>query len=148
MNSRSGRLGQEEARTTRRNPEMERFTEIKPIIVEGLPDARTVWLKVDHQSFCINDYSEDTDHAEWTRDMLCIALARMVAQCTQAKRAAQAAPPPTPKGLERWKQILRDVQNEMVWGNYNEMCLEAIRRSVEEALVAAHALRAPLGGEE
>lgn len=76
----------------------------------------------------------------------------------QAQREAQAAPPPTPKGLERWREILAEemasdkhasskeseLQNSIV-----NAALSAIRRSVEEALVAAHAPKgAPLGGEE
>lgn len=63
---------------TRRNPEMEKYTEIKPVVVEGFPDARTVWLKVTNQSFCINHYSETLEDAEWMRDMLCVALAKVV----------------------------------------------------------------------
>lgn len=65
--------------TTRRNPEMEKYVEIKDVVVEGEPEAKTVWLKVGGQSFRINDYSEDQHHAEWLRDMLCIALAKIVA---------------------------------------------------------------------
>ena len=63
---------------TRRHPEFERFIEIKDTCVEGEPDAKIVRLKVGAQSFTINDYVEDQHHAEWMRDMLCIALANVV----------------------------------------------------------------------
>lgn len=65
--------------TTRRHPEMEKYVEILPCVVEGEPDARIVRLKVGNQSFNINDHCEDLAHAEWMRDMLCIALAKIVA---------------------------------------------------------------------
>lgn len=65
---------------TRRNPEMERYTEIMPCVVEGFPDAHTVWLKVPNQSFCIGAHASETkEEAEWLRDMLCVALAKVVA---------------------------------------------------------------------
>lgn len=64
--------------TTRRHPEFERFVEMKEVVVEGEPDAQTIWLKIGVQSFRINDYCEDQHHAEWMRDMLCNALANMV----------------------------------------------------------------------
>lgn len=60
---------------------MERFTEIKPVIVEGYPNAHTLWLKVNNQSFVISagfpDFHETKEEAEWARDMLCIALDSM-----------------------------------------------------------------------
>lgn len=77
-----------------------------------------------------------------------------------SSRTEGPAPTPTPKGLERWEITDEMVQTatETFWKTYygkGEMdskgsmrsALSAIRRSVEEALVAAHALRAPLGGE-
>lgn len=70
---------------TRRNPEMERYIEIKPVIVQDFPDAHTVWLKVTNQSFCLADYSETKEDAEWMRDMLCVALAKIVADTLAAK---------------------------------------------------------------
>ncbi len=67
--------------TTRRNPEMEKYVEITPCVVDGEPNAQTVRLKVGVQSFTINYYSKDMHHAEWMRDMLCNALAKIVAEC-------------------------------------------------------------------
>lgn len=70
---------------TRRNPEMERYTEIKPVVVEGFPDAHMVWLKVTNQSFCLSQYSDTKEDAEWTRDMLCVALAKIVIDSQNGK---------------------------------------------------------------
>lgn len=58
---------------------MEKYTEIKPCVVEGYPDAHTVWLKVTNQSFCVTPYYNETkEEAEWMRDQLCVALAKIV----------------------------------------------------------------------
>jgi hypothetical protein len=69
-------------RWTRRAPHMEQFTDVKPIVVDGYPDAHTVWLRVGNQHFTISaggqDFYETKEEAEWTRDMLCIALDGMV----------------------------------------------------------------------
>lgn len=75
---------------TRRAPHMERYVKIAPVIVEGSPDAHSVMLQVEAQSFRI-DYSCDTlAEAEWMRDMLCIALDTM-------GRQVIAAPVPAPR---------------------------------------------------
>lgn len=66
---------------TRRAPHMERFTDIRPVVVEGHPDAHLLLLKVGNQQFQLsNGVSEFFDtraEAEWSRDMLCIALDRL-----------------------------------------------------------------------
>lgn len=60
--------------------EMEKYTEIKPCVVEGSPDAHNVFLKVTNQSFFVGTYACDTrGEAEWFRDQLCVALAKIVA---------------------------------------------------------------------
>ena len=72
---------------TRRNPEMEKYVEIRPVVMEGSPDAHNVFLKVTNQSFCVSHYRCETkEDAEWMRDMLCVALAKIVAD---ARTAAQ-----------------------------------------------------------
>lgn len=58
--------------STRRNPEMERFTEIVPV-----GDEWRVRLKVGVQSFDIGMDMETREEAEFVRDMLCIALAKI-----------------------------------------------------------------------
>jgi len=65
---------------TRRNPEMEKYVEIQPVVMDGYPDAHNVYLKVTNQRFQVSPYGCETrEHAEWTRDMLCVALAKIVA---------------------------------------------------------------------
>jgi hypothetical protein len=59
---------------------MEKYTEIKPCVVEGTPDAHNVFLKVTNQTFCVSAYACDTkEDAEWMRDQLCVALEKIVA---------------------------------------------------------------------
>lgn len=66
--------------TTRRAPQMEKYVEIRPTAMEGSPDAHNVFLKVTNQEFCVSKYACETkEEAEWTRDMLCVALAKIVA---------------------------------------------------------------------
>jgi len=60
---------------SRRHPEMEKYTEIKP----GWGGGYAVRLVVEQQSFTINYEAEDMAKAEWMRDMLCIALAKIAA---------------------------------------------------------------------
>jgi hypothetical protein len=66
---------------TRRAPHMERYTDITPCVVKGYPDAHVLWLKIGNQSFTLSaggqDYFDTKEEAEWTRDMLCIALDRL-----------------------------------------------------------------------
>lgn len=70
---------------TRRAPHMEKYVELRPVVVENEPDAHNVILKVGNQSFLLGPFAcEDRAHAEWTRDMLCIALDNIVKD--QAKR--------------------------------------------------------------
>jgi hypothetical protein len=72
-----------EGHTTRRNPEMERYVEVRPVVMEGSPDAHNVFLKVTNQSFCVTKHSSETkEEAEWTRDMLCVALAKIASDVT------------------------------------------------------------------
>lgn len=40
--------------------------------------GRQAMLVIDHQSFCINGECETVKHAEWMRNMLAKALARML----------------------------------------------------------------------
>jgi hypothetical protein len=66
--------------TTRRNPEMERYVAIEPTVDEEFPDAQNVYLRVGNQRFCVTKHACETKAAaEWTRDMLCIALAKIAA---------------------------------------------------------------------
>jgi len=74
---------------TRRNPEMERYVEIKSVVMEGYPDAHNVYLKVTNQRFTVSQYGCETkEEAEWLRDMLCVALAKIVADAALDKEDA------------------------------------------------------------
>ncbi len=71
--------------TTRQAPQMERYVTIAPVVMEGFPDAHNVFLQVTNQRFCVSPYGCDTkDDAEWLRDMLCIALAKVAADAVAA----------------------------------------------------------------
>jgi uncharacterized protein DUF1778 len=77
--------------TTRRAPHMERYVEIKPC--SSTTDEHRVMLVVEQQSFEIGPYpSEDKEHAEWLRDMLCVALAKLVRLETSGDRSINLAP--------------------------------------------------------
>ena len=67
---------------TRRAPHMERYVKVVPYPTEANPDACKVVLSIGVQSFTLSDgvdaYFETKLAAEWTRDMLCIALHTLV----------------------------------------------------------------------
>lgn len=70
--------------TTRRSPEMEKYTEVRPVVMMDFPSAHHVFLKVTNQEFCVTPHGCETkDEAEWMRDMLCIALAKIVEDSKQ-----------------------------------------------------------------
>jgi hypothetical protein len=72
--------------TTRRAPQMERYVTVAPVVMEGFPDAHNVFLQVTNQRFRVTPYGCETkEEAEWTRDMLCVALARLVEEHTNAR---------------------------------------------------------------
>lgn len=54
------------------------YTISKPCCVEDMPDAKTVWLKVGAQSFCLDGYQDTTEEAEWLRLMLGKALSEII----------------------------------------------------------------------
>ena len=63
--------------TTRHAPHMERFTEVRPVLVQDAPDAHLLFLKIGNQQFTIGSHHDTKEEAEWERDMLCIALDRL-----------------------------------------------------------------------
>lgn len=76
--------------TTRRAPHMERFVEVRPVVIEEWPDAHNVFLKVGVQQFCVSPHGCETrDEAEWMRDMLCIALDAVVSATRPSVAAEQ-----------------------------------------------------------
>ena len=63
---------------------LRKFIEIKPVVVQGEPDAHNVFLQVTNQRFCVTSYACETkEDAEWTADMLCVALEKIVQEVTQ-----------------------------------------------------------------
>jgi hypothetical protein len=58
---------------------MQKYTLIRPVVIEDLPDAHHVFLQVTNQRFCVSLHGCDTkEEAEWLRDQLCVALAKIV----------------------------------------------------------------------
>lgn len=55
----------------------DKYTMAKPVLVSDAPDAHTVWLKVEGQSFMLDGYQDTKEEAEWTRLMLGKALANI-----------------------------------------------------------------------
>ena len=62
---------------------LRKFIDIKPVVVDGEPDAHNVFLHVTNQRFCLTPYAETKDDAEWMADMLAVALERIVTQMTE-----------------------------------------------------------------
>lgn len=81
----------EQEHTTRRAPHMERYVTIAPVVMEGYPDAHNVFLQVTNQRFQVSPHGCETrEGAEWMRDMLCVALAKVA---DDAIRASFPTPP-------------------------------------------------------
>lgn len=60
-------------------PGLLRFTEVRPCVVAGWPDAHTAWLVVDGQQFCITPIAAETkEDAEWFCERLATALGKII----------------------------------------------------------------------
>ena len=55
----------------------EQHTKHQPCVVPDEPNAQTVWLVLDHQSFQIGEYVDSEEHAVWIRHQLATALQRL-----------------------------------------------------------------------
>ena len=76
---------------------MREHTEKRPCVVDGCPDAHTVWLRVGVQQFCVTSQASETaDEADWTRAMLAKALANVVRKVPNVKLSGAAASLPRP----------------------------------------------------
>lgn len=54
-------------------------TVIRPVVMEGYPEARHVYFKVGPQSFCVTPHGCETqEEAEWMQGQLAIALANLL----------------------------------------------------------------------
>lgn len=95
-----------------------RYTKRQPCIVEDQPDAQTVWLVVDQQSFCLNLSPCNTvDEANWTRHMLAKALLKIIAR-------AKAAGAETMR--EECKQAASSTKDNFSM-SWNHACDEIVR---------------------
>ncbi len=67
---------------TRRAPHMEKYVRIRHQPRDDEPNRHILMLEIGVQGFSINNdpACEDRQHAEWMRDMLCIALDNLVKQ--------------------------------------------------------------------
>lgn len=61
----------------------EKYTFSQPVLVSYAPNARTVWLKVNQQSFCIDGHQDTRKEAEWMRIMLAKALHTVIDECVR-----------------------------------------------------------------
>lgn len=75
-------------RVTRRAPKMEKYLTISPVVMEGFPDAHHVFLQITNQRFCVSPHGCETfEEAEWLRDMLCVALEKLVSDALAVTQA-------------------------------------------------------------
>lgn len=64
--------------TQRAAKDMERYTDIQPVVMDGFPDAHHVFLQITNQRFCVTPHGCETkEDAEWMRDQLCVALLKV-----------------------------------------------------------------------
>ena len=65
------------------NEFVKQFVRIAPVVMEGEPEAHNVSLHIGNQGFCVTKYGcENLEEAEWTRDMLCVALESLIRSWT------------------------------------------------------------------
>jgi len=57
---------------------LHKYIDIRPVVRDDAPDAHKVFLQVTNQRFGIEMYCDNLEEAEWTRDQLCVALAKIV----------------------------------------------------------------------
>lgn len=62
---------------------VEKYTDIRPVVVDGSPDAHNLFLRVGSQRFCVEPYECTREEAEWLRDQLCAALGKIVRECAE-----------------------------------------------------------------
>lgn len=69
----------------------EQHVTLKPVVIRDMPDAHNIWLTVGVQSFCMTPYGMERtrDHANWFRDRMVDALAKMIATALIADREAR-----------------------------------------------------------
>lgn len=55
----------------------ERYTAIRAVVCDGVPDAHTTWLLIDNQHFRLDGHRDTAEEASWTAWMLAKALIRV-----------------------------------------------------------------------
>ncbi len=65
-----------------------KYTKDTPVVVKGEPDARKVWLVVEHQSFSLGGSAENAEVAQWMRRMLAKALVKIVEKANSPRGIA------------------------------------------------------------
>lgn len=78
--------------------------EYQHVTVMDEPEATQLRLKIGHQSFNINDYCENMEHAEWMAKQLDIAL-RNIATPPSAKQIRNEAIESNAKDAERYRWL-------------------------------------------
>lgn len=64
---------------------LSRYTYARRIVVEGEPEARTVWFNIQGQQFCITPhYVDNEEEAYWFRAMMAKALAKLIEEERQS----------------------------------------------------------------
>lgn len=58
---------------------LKKYLIVKPIVIEGMPDAHTANFKVDSQSFCIGQ-GETKKDAEWFCEMFMKAMVKVMSK--------------------------------------------------------------------
>lgn len=85
-------MPEQEAPPTRRAPHMERYVRVRPFPTEETEDSHKLELVIDNQGFLLSDGAsnchESREAAEWSRDMLCIALNELRSQVIDECSAA------------------------------------------------------------
>ncbi len=76
------------------NSIFDKFIEIRPVVIEGEPEAHSVHFKVGVQSFCISPHGcGNKEHAEWLASMFNKALTNML------EESGALSPPAPAQGL-------------------------------------------------
>jgi len=65
--------------------------QFRDIVMEDCPDAKSIWFKVDQQSFCIGE-AEDKQGAEWYREQFTIAMMRFLSNLPSGMTLTRECP--------------------------------------------------------
>ena len=126
----------ESEHVTRRNPEMEGYVKIQPVVMEGFPDAHNVFLQVANQRFQVDAFACETkEDAEWMRDMLCIALAKV-------RSDGFAQTPTWHEAAARWLTDKADLATNSLHCGDSSMTIHFTHKHAETLRALAKEIRA------